>query len=339
MSRLDTLPRRATGRSGGFTLVELLVTITIIGMLAGLILAGLAAARETARATKTKGTIAKLDRILMARYESYRTRRAPISVRGLPPNMAAEFRLRAVQELMRREMPERWTDITKPDFNPNVPLWIEVTVDTRFGTLTRDREVERPGLSRVYLYRFQQRRDYLINNSVPVPDDFADVDEWLGQHGPAECLYLLVSMGSPEDRKEFKDNEIGDADGDGLLEFHDGWGRPIYFLRWAPGFIPPDCDSDIQTGNATDDPDPFDPRGIDGGYQLHPLVYSGGPDEEYGIELDRSFSYYYPYTDPAGIQRLCARDPYYNLDIGGPALDGTANARHDNIHNHRIEAD
>ncbi|MHC4399654.1 MAG: prepilin-type N-terminal cleavage/methylation domain-containing protein, partial [Planctomycetota bacterium] len=37
MSRHRTVPRRRAARSGGFTLLELLVTITIIGMLAGLV--------------------------------------------------------------------------------------------------------------------------------------------------------------------------------------------------------------------------------------------------------------------------------------------------------------
>jgi prepilin-type N-terminal cleavage/methylation domain-containing protein len=335
MSRLDTFKRRAAGRSGGFTLVELLVTITIIGMLAALVLAGLAASRETARMNKTKATIAKLDRILMARYESYRTRRAPIEVRGLPPRTAMELQMRARRELMRREMPERWDDITYPDFDPSdavvpPPAFPAINVPGTFpdnSSITRP--VPRPGLSRAYYQRFRQRRNLLAAASST-----ADADDLLGRFGSAECLYLLVSMGSPEDRNDFHESEIGDADGDGMLEFHDAWGRPINFLRWAPGFVPPDCDSDIQTGNATDDPDPFDPRGIDGGYQLHPLVYSGGPDQEFGIELDETWSYYERYSTDGTLHT-----PYDNLDIGGPALDGTANARHDNIHNHRIEAD
>ena len=35
----------------------------------------------------------------------------------------------------------------------------------------------------------------------------------------------------------FEDSEIGDTDDDGMPEILDPWGRPIYFLRWAPGYV------------------------------------------------------------------------------------------------------
>ena len=75
----------------------------------------------------------------------------------------------------------------------------------------------------------------------------------------AEMLYMIVSMGSPEAMEQFNQSEIGDTDGNGWPEFLDGWGRPIFFLRWAPGFSPY---SDIQTmaDPIKHDHDPFDPR-------------------------------------------------------------------------------
>ena len=48
----------------------------------------------------------------------------------------------------------------------------------------------------------------------------------------------------PEAREQFNESEIGDVDEDGCPEFIDGWGRPIMFLRWAPGFR-----SDLQMGD------------------------------------------------------------------------------------------
>src|SRR5690606_39906930 len=59
----------------------------------------------------------------------------------------------------------------------------------------------------------------------------------------AECLYMIVmyATANGEARGLFNENQIGDVDGDGAPEFLDGWGRPINFLRWAPGF-----ESDLQ---------------------------------------------------------------------------------------------
>ena len=83
---------------------------------------------------------------------------------------------------------------------------------------------------------------------------------------PAECLYLIVTLAGGEDaRRSSPPDEVADTDGNGLPEFIDGWGRPIFFLRWAPGFN----DSDLQpnifsaadaSAAAQQDHDPFDTR-------------------------------------------------------------------------------
>jgi hypothetical protein len=67
---------------------------------------------------------------------------------------------------------------------------------------------------------------------------------------------------------------VGDIDNDGAFEFWDGWGRPISFIRWAPGAMPAD----------RRDPgkyhDPLDPYNTDASaYALVPLIYSPGKDE------------------------------------------------------------
>ncbi|MGQ9607285.1 MAG: type II secretion system protein, partial [Thermogutta sp.] len=105
---------RSPTRSG-FTLTELLVAITIIAILAGLVWAGVARARETARIAKTKSTIAKINQVIMERYDSYRTRRVPIDIRGLPPRDAAKVRLWAIRCIMAWEMPDRAGDVTSSD--------------------------------------------------------------------------------------------------------------------------------------------------------------------------------------------------------------------------------
>jgi hypothetical protein len=67
---------------------------------------------------------------------------------------------------------------------------------------------------------------------------------------------------------------VGDIDKDGAFEFWDGWGRPISFIRWAPGAMPADRQ------DAGKYHDPLDPYNTDAtAYALAPLIFSAGKDE------------------------------------------------------------
>jgi len=351
-NRHDPRARRLRRRRAGFTLIELLVVVTIIGILASVSLAALQRAQSSARISRTKATIAKLNDIIVARYASYRTRRVPLGTGGLAPLTAANRRLNLLRDLMRMEMPQRWHDVVQAPitFNPGPNQYA----------------APRPALSRSYL------RQYNLHAGAPN----------LLTYESAECLYLVVMFGDRDARGLFSESEIGDADGDGLLEFVDGWGNPIKFLRWAPG-VP---DSDIQpvvstisgTSGSVDltlaaqaeetDYDPFDVRKVDystdttsadippRSWRLVPYIFSAGPDGIYDIVDDMDSD-----SSTAGIQPYdyCG-NPYYFLDasnnhvvneIGLPTTDltnvsvtayGETNLsldHYDNIHNHRIEAD
>ncbi|GAB4133976.1 MAG: hypothetical protein Kow0040_17040 [Thermogutta sp.] len=299
--------RRRPARAG-FTLAELLVTITIIAILAGLVWAGVARARESARIAKTKSTIAKINQIIMERYDSYRTRRVPINTRGLPPPAAAEFRLWAIRCLMAWEMPDRLSDVAYPP-NENDPLTYSITVNGQPVT----REIYRTPLARAYFRQFQLR------------------GQPSGDQSPAEMLYLVVTLGTPGSREMFSDSEIGDTDGDGYLEFIDGWGRPIYFIRCAPGFT----ESDIQLHplapieEKNRDHDPFDPMRVDpGAWRLVPLIYSAGPDGVFGLDLQGNLRYFVNWKQ------------WYMHPVGAPVDSSNPEfMRHeDNIHNHAVES-
>ncbi len=282
------LRRRDTFRPAGFTLVELLVTISIIAILAGVVLGALNATRRTAKLAKTKATIAKLDRVIMQQYNRYKSRRVPINTAGMDPNDAAVYRYKAIHDLMRMEMPDRSGDLMKKT-NP-------VILD------------DRPAASRRFL------QIWLANRTDRTLD-----------YLPAECLYMIVSNSSG--MEHFSESEIGDYDQDGFPEFIDAWGKPIMFLRWAPQFLRPD--SDLQSGNPTTDHDPFDTRKQFAiAYHLYPLIYSAGPDGDYGISTG-AFRF-----DGCPIVTLSGSTAGDLNDAGSPVGLG----HHDNIHNHRIEA-
>ncbi len=251
--------------SRAFTLIELLVTITIIGIMAGLVFGALMAARESGREAATKATIAKLNAIIMRRYESYMTRRVPLDLSTsittgsrLTPFQVAQDRLYAIRDIMRMEMPDR----VRNDVESTTPIVLP----------NSGRAVVAAGRSRCSITTAStiRRRAGAASNN-----------------GAAELLYMIVSMGSPEAMEQFNQSEIGDTNGNGYPEFLDGWGRPIFFLRWAPGFTPY---SDIQMNDANDPQvhhhDPFDPRLTDTSRvsSSFPLIYSGGPNSDPGLQ-------------------------------------------------------
>jgi prepilin-type N-terminal cleavage/methylation domain-containing protein len=238
-------PPASPSRRRGLTLIELLITMTIIALLAGIILAALQGARESARRAKTKATIAKLHALIMQKYESYMTRRVPLTVNTgtMAPNAAAQTRLAALRDLMRMEMPERWEDISDP---PYAFSW---------GS------VPEPSVHKAYQQRYQP-------GSQPAPN---------AKFALAKCLYLTLTTGNAEAREQFGQDEIM-VDSDGFAMFKDGWGNPISWLRWAPGCSPtnPYGFSEIQSGDATKDHDPFDTQNVDStAYHLIPLIFTG----------------------------------------------------------------
>jgi len=178
-------------------------------------------------------------------------------------------------------------------------------------------------------------------NVVPAQFQTAAVRAYVlarGNPGPfesAECLYMIVEKSGfdPDALEFFRSDEIGDVDGDTKPEFLDGWGRPIAFLRWAPGFTSP-----IQKADAVNSPDPLDPARKDPtAYALVPLIYSAGPDGALGTASDDVTGY--------GLQTLSggwlanATTLLPTLCTGAAATVGTPLANGealDNITNHDL---
>lgn len=106
-------------------------------------------------------------------------------------------------------------------------------------------------------------------------------------NGSAECLYMIVARSGfdPDALEAFRSNEIGDGDSDGAPEFIDGWGNPIIFLRWAPGWLG-NASTSLQVADTVNAHDPLDPLKVDStAYALVPLITSGGPDGLTGLTV------------------------------------------------------
>jgi len=297
----------ARGVRRAFTLIELLTVFVILSILAGLTLSGLAGARQRAKIDKTRSTIRKIHEIVMPLYDSYVERRVaalpgvlteskavqnPASFAAMVRS-AAGFQVASRRMLAAADMPDLWDDAWDQSPDPTgdgevywgQPLGIEMAraPNARYQAMAWNAFVVKPGFD---------RRKALAYES-------------------AECLQMIVIRGghAADAVEQFRADEIGDFDKDGMPEFHDGWGRPISFIRWPVGFksvLQPDPSAQVHV-DSTLPPDPMDPlnvtRQINGtpDRAVVPLIYSGGPNNSLDLDMGPSSGAYGLVTSRAAL--------------------------------------
>lgn len=349
--------RKFQGRSApsarsarGFTLAELLIVIAIIGLLSSMALVTLYGVQQDTRERSTRATVTRINEIVMARFESYRTRPVPVRIPPrTPPQTAGELRLLAIRQLMRMELPDRVTDVTD---GPVVLIAGSVQ-----AVMTP------PPLWTAY----RRRAESIVGPQWDQDDGTHPPGTWNTLHQGAECLFMILATyrdGDSTGLDSFSESQIGDVDGDGMPEILDSWGRPIEFLRWAPGYRAypgpdqqwgtagvdddsnaivddsaeagwPGTDdvaspSDIQSGNAYMSPDYLDPLKLDyrwndgdpfnDPFALYPLIFSAGRDRQYDLitETPESLFHYINTTDTM-TGNPYPNDPYFILNSTPPS--------------------
>ena len=290
----------ATGHVRGFTLVELMLVVSIIGILAGVSITATRQVYHTARVARTEATILKIDRVIMDMYANYENRRVPSpnfgsSAPGSQVTQAA--RLWFLRDMIRMEMPCNWDEVLAGPVNFSFKYEYEDEITRKKQTGTTD------FMLNAQLQRLDSPLRRLYEQTYNEAVARSDVNT-VNHYGPAKCLYLVVMYGNPEVRELFKDFEMA-TDDDGLSYFVDGWGNPIYFLRWAPELA-------LSERNSKNHPDQLDPTEVGGtvisskteltggqwvidltgtpqmGWTLLPVIMSSGGVREYNP--DGSFS-------------------------------------------------
>ncbi|MCX7429816.1 MAG: prepilin-type N-terminal cleavage/methylation domain-containing protein [Planctomycetia bacterium] len=280
----------------GFTLVELLVVIIIISILSAMTLGGLAGAAKSSRTQSTSLIIRVLNEAIMTQYEGYEDI-------ALTKKTAAD--LLELRKRIRQEMPDAWADVADLTAGSASPARSGLTATYPAG---------------VAYARYKEQR-----KAVSTP------------YQSAECLYMIITASGmfPDFLENVRPERVGDVDADGAKEFLDGWGKPIAFLRWAPGFSSPY--SPIQFNDPSKYHDPIDDAGLDNtAFALYPLIYSPGVDGDYGLVPSDGDWAGWPdanlgVTSP---NTPCSFQPTGKL-VGAP--DET-NAYRDNITNHTLLA-
>lgn len=262
----------------GFTLVEILVSMTIIAILAALALGALQQSKEAARKARTRSLVMRLNRVIMEEYEMALEKKVPITTRTMDPIRRAIAIRNAKYDYQRMTCPDRWSDVLGNPIFMVPPITPAPYVPGR--TL---------GMRNVYN---NKKNDLLARGMSNI-----DAVNLLEKNGSAELLYLIVRMGPAAD--QFKEISIGDTDGDGLNEFVDAWGTPIRWIRWPSGFqqdppLPDPPPSPRPPPRYRADATLIDPeqqdsidrmRLIPDDFAITPLIYSAGPDKQYDISI------------------------------------------------------
>jgi hypothetical protein len=176
---------------------------------------------------------------------------------------------------MTLEMPERagdleWAFTYPPPVNPNMVNTLRPLVlqDSTFAVPAAP-VVPVPPAARRY-------RDLIELAHGPTGAPNLAEHVWLREQqvSSAELLHMIVTRGPAADAEiisHFRDDEVTDIDGDGLLEFADGWGRPIEFLRWPVGYksVFQSLNGVVSSVDRTISPN---------GHRMIPLIYSTGGD-------------------------------------------------------------
>lgn len=199
----------------GFTLVELMMVITIIALLMTLVISVVGSFITHARDSATRATIEKIESLLNARSQAFnRLIMRKGFLQGTPEFQAVSVNMSALPQstqkiiaikfLEMKYFPQRPQDFNELmglfQANPPTQLQLAALYPNLFNGVAPKGNVTVAGENSEYLY------DFLTQENV------------LGD--------------SPEGRDSFSAAEVQDKNGNGFPEFLDGWGNPIRFYRW-----------------------------------------------------------------------------------------------------------
>ncbi|QDT06025.1 hypothetical protein K227x_44320 [Rubripirellula lacrimiformis] len=241
----------APQRRDGFTLVELLVSIVILGIISGMVAQALVGASRQAKEVRGQNFINQLNLTMLRLYEEEASRRIGIPGSAYSAEAANMTQLIWKRDWLRAALPMNKADIdagasqelaASPLYRSGAPVVQRTPFLIKDGTLYR--EVTEYGiaatrrLSKSSQYRQRLVRTYAAINGTT---DWATAyGLWTTEHESAECLYLIFASNTIDGKpllEQLRSRDIADTDGDGMPEIVDPWGQPVLWLRTPVGYF------------------------------------------------------------------------------------------------------
>ncbi len=192
----------------GFTLLEILIVVSLIAVLAAFLTMAIGKALTQAKEAATRTTLLKLDGMLQQRLEAFRTLMDT-------PQKQNEVRGRIAAKKQQMQ-------------NGGIS-----GLNEKMLLLMVYKDYYRNGFA-----QSMSDNPSLGTAGQPFAGNTADRLE------SSEMLYWMLTkadtFGVPAvDDSEFASTEVADTDGDGRLELIDAWGQPLRFYRWPTRLLRP----------------------------------------------------------------------------------------------------
>ncbi|MCA9098383.1 MAG: type II secretion system protein [Planctomycetaceae bacterium] len=208
--------RRVVSRTSrrGFTLVELLMVIVVIGVLSSLLVVASMSVLGNAREAATKATLSKINTMLKERMSAFETHMTNLIngdihlTLGAPDERSGKILLRNRE--FKKYFPQSWSEAT------DIAAAAGVTPQTAPSTSATEIATE----SAEVLYMMLTKTTLTGQGEI-------------GQDA-------------------FSSSELADKDGDGRKELVDSWGTPLRFYRWPCRLIKPSASSPTDNPSAAE---------------------------------------------------------------------------------------
>ncbi|MFK8112772.1 MAG: type II secretion system protein [Rubripirellula sp.] len=225
-----------------FTLVELLVTMVIAGLISSMVAIALTGAQKSARETRGRAFVDRLNMIALQLYEEESSRNFGGYSSIWTGESLNQSQLVWKRDWLRAALPQSKADVDAGSGRTGAPAVFPVRFLTATGAANIPNLANNsPNIDRNLQsnqYRSRVVNTLSILSGTPLNWDAAYA-AWSETHESAECLYLIFASrtlsGEPL-LSQLRPRDIADTDGDGMPEIVDPWGEPVLWMRTPVGF-------------------------------------------------------------------------------------------------------